>query len=110
MTEGDCFEANANYIIDILFKHKDDRKILKNYRLCHGTVIGAKGSKVEGKEFPHAWVEVGGDVILDFSNGKQVGGRIEEVEHRIKKESVKRYTPKQTARMLLEHEHYGPWE
>ena len=34
MKEGDCFEANANELLDLFFKHKG-----VPFKLCHGEVM-----------------------------------------------------------------------
>ena len=110
MEQGDCFQANAEYLIDIFHKHPKDRKVLQIFRLCHGMVLGAKGSPVEGKWFMHCWIEINGDVVLDNSNGKQTIGRKDKIAYRIKEETVKRYTVRQAMQKLLETEHYGEWD
>jgi len=105
---GDCYLANGSYILNnyILKKANPDGVFL-----CHGKVIGAKGSKVEGLVFGHAWVEIRG-VLLDFSNGKTLAAPLDKLYEngRIIKDSVKRYTPMQVADMVLKHEHYGAWD
>lgn len=108
--EGDCYRANANFIIDLFHQHKGNRKHLQNYRLCHGDVIGAHGSLVEGKRFPHAWVEIDGRLILDFSNGKLIVIPKDRIQYRIFEDTVKRYTVKQTIQNVFKYEHYGAWE
>lgn len=106
---GDCFEVNAGYILDnFFFKFKNKKS--KDVFLCHGKVIGAKGSKVEGEIFVHAWIEIG-DVFMDYSNGNSIITGKEKVyaTGRILVETVKKYSPKQVANFTLKQEHYGPW-
>jgi hypothetical protein len=105
---GDCYKANADYILNLLMS-KTDRKILQMYKLCHGLLRGAEGSVIEGEVGGHAWIGVNGDVVMDFSNGKQIVGRIEEVKYRIVKGSVRKYTPAQVRQKLLQYGHYGAW-
>lgn len=104
MSKGDCYEANALQIIDLM---KQDPKNLSKAMLCHGKVLGKSGA-VDGEWFGHAWIEIG-DCLIDFSNGKKIITRKEKVADRIDQTTVKRYTPLQTARMLLKTEVYGPW-
>lgn len=104
--KGDCFEANAKFIINLVNKHNCS----KSYKLCHGIVHGAKGSPVEKQWFPHCWIEINKDVILDCSNGKRIIGLLDVVRYRIKEKSVKRYTPKQAIQYILNTDHYGEWE
>lgn len=106
---GDCYKVNADYLINIWVSDKNDLR-LRDVFLCHGRVIGAKGSVVEGQEFDHCWIEVGNDVIMDFSNKKTIIGRLSVVEHRIIRSSVKKYTAEQVAKNILEYEHYGGWD
>jgi len=107
MTEGDCYKANANWCMGQLLNGV--RKYIRTIRLCHGTVIGAKGSQVDGKEILHCWVEVNNDMFFDFSNGKAIGKRIEMIQHRIIKGKTKKYTLKQARVMLLGTALYGEW-
>lgn len=108
--KGDCFEANAKFIINLVNKHNINSHVLKSYKLCHGIVHGAKGSPVEKQWFPHCWIEINKDVILDCSNGKRIIGLLDVVRYRIKEKSVKRYTPKQAIQYILNTDHYGEWE
>lgn len=102
---GDCFEANTNKLLDMWFK---DKKISKLFYLCHGKVIGAKNSYVVGKQFMHCWIESkDGDMIFDYSNGKEVITRRELIEHRIIEDTIKKFTVKQIGILISAHEHYG---
>jgi hypothetical protein len=105
---GDCYEANANYFLEhYLYQKAKERSVW----LCHGSVRGSHGTKVEGLIFGHCWIEVG-DLFMDFSNGKStiVRKEIQYAKGDIIEESVRRYTPRQTARNLLRYRHYGAWE
>ena len=107
---GNCYEVHANHITNIIIKEGMESPKLKNCLLCHGDVLGAVGSKVQGKQFGHAWIELNGDMMLDISNGNEIVCRIDQVEHRIVRNTVKRYTPQQVAENLIKFEHYGEWE
>lgn len=96
---GDCFRVAATIVTD------GD----PDMELCHGTPVG-RGEANGGQRYHHAWVEQG-DRVIDRSNGLNLNvsrgayyslGRIDEA-------SVTRYTPAEARRLLLEHEHYGPW-
>lgn len=103
---GDCFKANADYIIDNYINIKDSKVI----SLCHGKVIGAKGSKIEGITFDHAWIEAG-DLLIDHSGGKiiQVYKKRLYDTGKILKDTVIKYNPKETLKLINKFEHYGPW-
>lgn len=107
--KGDCYEANATWLIDYALTVGADRRELKKWRLCHGTVLGAEGSVVEGKWFDHCWLEMEGKFLIDFSNGKKIVLPIEKLSHRIKLAEAVRYTPAQAIVMLHKTSHYGPW-
>ena len=106
--KGDCFQANANYLIEL--STKDPSTTLnKDIKLCHGMVIGAKGSPVEGTTFIHAWIEHNG-LLIDNSNGKKIVLPTARIEHRILRDTVKYYTIKEMFDKLLETGHYGEWD
>ena len=103
---GDCYEVHGNYITDLFLRKEKQRTV---FRLCHGQVLGKTGD-VDGLWFEHAWIEINGDVLLDFSNGNKIVTRVDALKDRIKAETVKRYTPEEASKLILKHEHYGPWE
>ena len=104
--KGDCYKANAEFIMKLFPDIKKSHKIF----LCHGKVVGTKGSKVEDITFKHAWIEIN-EMLLDCSNGRLISHRIKDLydKGRIIKDSVIRYTPQKAMEMILKHEHYGPW-
>lgn len=104
---GDCYKANWNWILDNYSAIKDSNDCF----LCHGKVIGAKDSEVEGKIFGHAWIEQG-DTFIDCSNNKTIIMKKEKLyaSGRIIINSVKKYTPTEAMAMILKYEHYGNWE
>lgn len=108
--KGDCYIANGKYIFDVFMSKGLKCPELQDVLICHGDVIGAKGSPVEGQQFDHCWIELSGDIILDMSNGKKVCGRIDSIKQRIVEGTVTRYTPEELVKMIAKHEHWGPWE
>jgi hypothetical protein len=61
--------------------------------------------------FGHAWLEVG-DAVFDFSNGqsKTTRRRTYYRAGRIKTRRCRRYTLDEARAMVVQHEHWGPWE
>jgi len=106
---GDCYEANAMFLVDLFMLEGVNRSEMKRYRLCHGEVLGAEGSPVAGKWIAHAWVELDEKFVIDYSNGNKIAFPVERIEHRMRRSEAKRYTVKQMMNLLLRTEHYGPW-
>jgi hypothetical protein len=106
---GDCYEANGKAIAELFMQHSKDARVLRTFKLVHGDVIGAANSKVAGKQFGHAWIEIDGQIIVDHSNGKSHAGPLSAVEYRIIRPTCKYYSPEEVAKNLLKFEHYGPW-
>jgi hypothetical protein len=100
MALGDCYRAAARLILD--------NDLPPEARLAHGMVDGQ--GPLTGCRFGHAWVELG-DVVLDHLNGRTIAVRAEEYYRigRMREEEIKRYTREETARLVLKHEHWGPW-
>jgi len=104
--DGDCYFIHGNFVI----RH-GKKRAYKNLILCHGRVKGAIGSPVEGRIFGHAWLEHG-DIFMDLSNNKKIIMRKENLYNsgRVIMDSIKRYSVDEALKMMLKHEHYGPWE
>lgn len=94
---GDCYEASAHLLLERL--HGDAL-------LVHGFVTNPD----DGSRHGHAWCELG-PYVYDWSNNLQVvmpkdqyyrlGG--------ILRSECTYYTRMKAIRLLLAHEHYGPW-
>lgn len=113
--EGDCFVISAT-----LFAFCDGEPVaveafagLEDLVLAHGVVTGQ--GPIAGLRYGHAWlegVEDGVPMAIDFANDRKIvvlraiyyqAGNIDSRE-------VCRYTKPQARQMLVEHQHYGPWE
>jgi hypothetical protein len=96
--DGDCFEAAGNLVIEL-----PDEAIL-----VHGTVSGQ--GPLKGMRIKHAWCELG-DVVFDYSNGKQIVMRKEQYYRigKIRKSQIKKYSKKQATKNMLRTGNYGPW-
>ena len=97
--DGDCYESSAHLILEIG----------DNAQLCHGVATGQ--GEIEGIKHGHAWIEMG-ELVLDFSNGKEIA-MLKERYYQIGKidaKKVKRYSKEDAMRKMIETEHYGPWE
>ena len=101
---GDCYEAAAQYMMSRCMMGEC------NLVLLHGEVMGQ--GHLEGTTFGHAWVLDGGNVV-DKSNGRDLQlpqqlyyaiGQIDNIGN------VHEYTWEEARRMLVDFEHYGPWE
>ncbi len=97
---GDCYKANGKKIIEMIN--------IPNCFLCHGTVVGQKGTPVEGQCYDHCWIEIQ-DVVMDFSNGQEIIIK-KEVYYDIGViKNVIRYKPKEAIKLSFKHRTWGPW-
>lgn len=109
---GDCFEVAAHQVIED-----------KTLTLVHALVVGQEGGNATpGERHWHAWVEyaheltfpdgrkVGLPTVVDKSNGNDVR-MPQALYYKIGGiETTHRYTAAEAMSLMLEHEHYGPWE
>ena len=96
--KGNCYEVNGRWMIG------------KNgYKLVHGVAMNQK----DGKSMGHCWIEKD-DLVYDYSNDKELIihkeiyyeiGQIQFDGHKLYK-----YNYKDMGKMILKHEHWGPWE
>ena len=95
---GDCYEAAANLVLSN-----------PEYTLVHGIVTGQ--GKLQGMKYGHAWVEHGDDVI-DKSNGRDLEFPRAVYYHlgNIDPNHQHRYSSDDVREMIIQHEHWGPWE
>ena len=97
---GDCFEVAAKNVMDN-----------KHLYLVHAEVSGQ--GDLEGVRFAHAWCEVG-DIVMDFSNGRNIVMRKEQYYKLGKVKKVKkkyaRYNFTEAMENLISSRHYGPWD
>lgn len=100
---GNCFEAAGNEVLKLI-----DRDPIQ-FRLAHGICVGR--GPIEGVRHVHAWLESGG-IVIDVANGKtSVFSRREYYERaKIDKKEIRRYLPKEAARLMVETGNYGPWD
>jgi hypothetical protein len=103
---GDCYEAAGKYMMmKCQFGGSCD-----NLTLVHGEVMGQ--GALEGVTFGHAWVLDGG-MVVDRSNGRNLQlpqgayynlGQIDQIGN------THEYTWEQARKMIVENEHWGPWD
>ncbi len=98
---GDCYEANANYLMDVYLADQNTPILL-----CHGLAIGQ--GPIKGIKHGHCWLEIN-NMVMDFSNNHTITMSKEAYYKLGKIKYVHRYNAKETAKMLLKHQHYGPW-
>ena len=103
MEMGDCYEANAVWLMNKLLSKEAD-----SHMLCHGDVVG-QGDRVKGVTYGHCWVEFQEDVVFDFTNNQKVVMRKEEYYDIGEIENVIKFTPLEVAKLLSTHGTYGPW-
>jgi hypothetical protein len=103
LPRGSCYAAA------MLMLENTDLPI-ETCRLCHGV---ARLTVPPYCEFGHAWVEVedGGTFIFDGRFPTTwVPKSVYFAVGQIRLENVKRYTLSEARKMVLETEHYGPWD
>jgi len=110
---GNCYEeassaiALAGYRCDIELPDLEPGA-LKNATLVHGIPRHA----LSGVRYGHAWIEFG-DRVYHPSNDGWVNHIPREVYYRVghidEDETVRYEGDRKVRRMLVEHEHYGPW-
>lgn len=105
--KGDCFETNTKKFIEMC---KFSKEITQKIFLCHGKVIGAKNTPIEGTVYSHCWIEMNGDIYMDYSNGLNVVTHKDIVKDNIKEDTVVKYNIKTLFTKMIETENYGPWE
>ena len=103
--DGDCYEVAARLVAF-------GGNVPEGAVLCHGTATGQ--GPIEGVEFGHAWVEylhpiLGLPMVIDKSNGNDWHGLAAVYYEAGECRDVIRYTADEARRMMVEHEHYGPW-
>ena len=101
---GDCFKAAAKNMID---------NKIPNMTLVHAGVTG-QGS-IEGVRHAHAWNEIGSDVVMDQSNGRNVIMRREQYYKLGKVDEnnpgqYRRYSRDEALKWMVKTHNYGPWE
>ncbi|WP_019584233.1 hypothetical protein [Thioalkalivibrio sp. ALE16] len=82
-----------------------------NAELVHGLVTGTGGG-IEGLRYGHAWVEINGIMVLDYSQARPMTVP-RELYYRtgnIDPAKTVRYTLDVALQFLLDRKHYGPWE
>lgn len=103
--DGDCFRAAAEALLAM-----SGVADTIGAELVHGTVVGT-GPPVEGVRYGHAWVELfGGRMVHDCSNGREVLVGRRTYYELGNAEPVHRYTLDEVRRLILTHEHWGPWD
>lgn len=101
---GDCFVIAGKNMINNKIPHM---------MLVHAMVTGQ--GDIEGVRHAHAWNELGGDVVLDQSNGGNYIGRREryyEVGEVNEKDPTqyRRYNQDEALKWMVKTGNYGPWE
>jgi len=99
---GDCFEVAGRAMIT---------PEVPEMRLVHAYVTGQ--GPIAGKRFSHAWNEIG-DVVLDYSNGRQVVMRkpqyYELVQISTEPGEYAAYNDTQAKKRMVQTRHWGPWD
>jgi len=105
---GDCYQAAVGFMWAAIEQGRQ-----ADLTVCHGEVEGQ--GALRGRRFGHAWCEralPGATIVTDASNGRMLS--MSQTEYymlgRIDAESVKRYDAREVNELLVEHEHFGPWE
>ncbi len=96
--KGDCYEVAGNAVFEDALPARR--------QIVHGTVSGQ--GHLTGVRFGHAWVEVD-DTVFDLSNGRAIIMPRDEYYALGEISNPRRYTVAEARKLMLAHEHYGPW-
>ena len=105
---GDCYEAAGKYMTSQCMLSGDMG--CDDVILVHGEVAGQ--GPLAGMTYGHAWILEGGAVV-DKSNGRNlhlprqlyyVIGSIDQIGN------THEYTWEETREMIMQYEHWGPWD
>ena len=101
---GHCYEGSVQYLLKL---KKFDKFLASRCTLCHGIVHGQ--GIIEGLLYPHAWIEIGEDVMdwvcLEDQRffGKELfytmGNPLD----------VIKYNLEDALYNLIKYKHFGPW-
>lgn len=103
---ADCYKDAFGFVIS--YGAEDEKNII----LAHGipTLRDPKTHESTGVRYGHAWVEVGGAVVLDVVAKTHVPLDLYYEEGNINPDEVVRYTRSEARAQVIEHETYGPWD
>lgn len=105
MKKGNCFENAYKAIMDIE-SCGHNLHLIDGWKVAHGIVKGTAGV-VLGQRYSHAWIETD-DLVYNAETGNLF---LRDLFYRFGSiKEVFRYTKAEVLEMILEHEHYGPWE
>lgn len=99
-----CFDNSWRLMMDII---KDEPvEVQDKYTLVHAMV-----TNVEGRTFPHGWLEVKGKVI-DSSRGKENTLVMDAAKFRdvMNAENIIEYTPEEAMIKAVREKNLGPWD
>ena len=104
MTTGNCYRTAGDYMVT---KCLFDTEAQKTMRLVHGRVTRTLPPHIK---YGHAWVEIAGKHVVDPEQHLtatvgayyQAGG--------VDTDACIKYTYKEMASRVTEHEHWGPWD
>ena len=115
---GNCYEAAGRFLMNNCTGQSNCE-----YTLVHAEVIGQ--GQLNGVPYGHAWVEDSQGRVHDYSNGrnlimpKEVYYLLGNVENRVvwtddgrkeREPKIYKYTWQEASQMMLDMEHWGPWE
>ena len=97
MKKGNCMQIACENVIDN-----------KDQLFCYAYVLGQ--GELKGQRILHSWNELG-DVVFDFSNGKEIIMRKEEYYTRakIKEKNVTKQTFNKVIKLMFKTKTYGGW-
>ena len=104
-TIGNCYQIHLETLQERRWEHDG----IKDTLLVHGLVTGQ--GKIKGTRYGHAWLEVGGMIVFDISNGRDVVMSVQDYYElgKIKEEEIKRYSLTEAQKLITRTGHYGPW-
>ena len=100
---GNCYQNCAELLLNVLNN--------SDFKLVHATATGAKGSKIEGVEYGHAYlINENLGIVLDNTKGDVISCELSRYRKlsQIKNETI--YTIEEVRKQLVETGIWGPWK
>jgi len=101
---GHCYEVCAKYLIDTCRFNKENRK---HIRLVHGRPTLQRPPYIK---YGHAWIELSEDTVYDPERDTEYPTILYYSLGDINPAECFHYDFNKLQKMILEYQHYGPWE
>ena len=101
---GHCYSACADFLINTYFHCPEDTQEM---RVVHGRPSLSRPPYIK---YGHAWIELNGEVVYDPERAVEVPAVVYYAAGQIDDKECFYYDFKQLQKMIMEYNHYGPWE